>query len=71
MEAKVKAAFDWLDTMPLNKRFPVESDEQRETIKQWMRLQPEFDGGISFNADFTQIYKSEMPVVPEKWRDKK
>jgi hypothetical protein len=70
METKVMSAFNWLDTMPYDKHYPV-TKEQAEVVKKWMRLQPEFDGGISFNADFTQIYKSEMPVVPEKWRGKK
>jgi hypothetical protein len=66
MEAKVKAAFAFLDTMPLNKRFPVTSDEQRETIKRWMRCQQEYDGGVSFNADFTEVYKCEMPTKKQE-----
>lgn len=53
---------DFLDKMPYEKRYNVKP-EQVEEVKQWMR-EREFDGGVSFNADFTQIYKCE--ILPEK-----
>lgn len=50
----------WLDDLPPDgKRWKVRP-ELIEPIKKWMRSKP-LDGGVSFNEDFTEIYKFEIP----------
>ena len=74
MEAKVAAAMRWLDTMPTGKRLPV-TEWQAGVVRTWIQRQPEIggeiDGGMNFNATFTEIYKMEILPVSEKWQDKK
>ena len=64
----------WLDTMPTGKRLPV-TEWQAGVVRTWIQRQPEIggeiDGGMNFNATFTEIYKMEILPVSEKWQDKK
>jgi len=45
--------------MPIGPRYKV-SPRQAELVKEWMRKQPKYDGGVSFSADFAEIYKSDI-----------
>ena len=51
--------FAFLDTMQLNKRFRIKP-EHKELIFEWMNGK-DYDGGISFSSDWSEIYKCEIP----------
>jgi hypothetical protein len=49
----------FLYTMPYDRRYSVKP-EQVETIKGYMR-ENEWQGGLSFSADYKTIYKTRIP----------
>ena len=56
--------FTFLDTMQLNKRYQIKP-EHIPVIEQWMNGK-DYDGGISFSSDWSEIYKCEMPKEKTK-----
>jgi len=56
--------FAFLDSMILNKRYRIKP-EHKEIIFEWMKGK-DYDGGISFSADWSEIYKCEMPEEKKK-----
>lgn len=56
--------FAFLDTMPINKRYQI-NPGHKELIFEWMDGK-EYDGGISFSSDWSEIYKCEIPKEKTK-----
>lgn len=56
-----KRVHTFLDTMPYDKRYSVKQ-EQIEIIKSYMRAN-DWQGGLSFSADYKTIYKTRIPKV--------
>lgn len=48
----------WLRNMPIGRKYKVD-ERQAEIVKDWMQ-DKEYYGGISFNADFSMIYRSDI-----------
>ena len=55
---------EWLERMPYDRTYTVKT-EQIEPIKNWMDTKL-FQGGVSFNHDFTKIYRYEIPEPKKK-----
>lgn len=58
-DPKYQQAMKWFDTMPMDKRYTIDS-RQLALAKLWA-WDKDYDGGLHFNSDFTQIYKTQVP----------
>lgn len=48
--------------MPFDRRYKV-TPAQAELVKQWMRKQEKYDGGLNFSGDWKEIYKVDVSML--------
>ena len=49
----------FLKNMKFGRRYRVD-ERQAELVKDWMRKQPKYDGGVNFSHDWKEIYKVDV-----------